>query len=295
MPTASPYLKSALTRWTDRQTTLRKDLEQALDHVAEKRIYLDDLMNQILRHRREDITHLSIARKDSESRWQEQLKRLEDWSNASSNIALRFERVLGWHTSTQWFERAVDLADSMRLRLFQRAERYDLRHVQLQESIESWLGRLALKEIELKQFKQHEAALGNDIFVSSSRKEPFMRFAIDERNEETRLGRDLRNLRDAANLVLHRLEEASSWAEKRADYHPVSFEEYKNRIQESTLPTRERYAALRNRIMNSALLFEEGRKKLRWIYEIVQQMRVVPSFTQPKRSLWDRLVNYEKE
>jgi len=295
LPTASPYLKVVLTRWTDRQSAVRKELEQAKDHVAEKRLYLDDLMNQILRHRQEDMTHLSIARQASDTQWQERLARLETWNTATQSLATRFERVEGWHKSAQWFERAMELAETLKQRLLQRASRYEIRHAALQESLESWLGRLTMKEIELHQFKQHEAALSGDIFVSSARKQPFVDFALAERQEESRLNRDLRLLREAANLYLNRLEEASSWAQQRADYHPVSFEHCKNQIQDTTRDTRERYAALRNRIMNSALLFEEGRKRLRWIYDTVQLMRVVPTLNKAKRSFWDRLLNYESE
>ncbi len=295
MPTASPYLLSALTRWTDRQKAVRTEVESHLDHTAEKRVYLDDLMKQVLRHRHEDVSQLAESHEAAASRWQERLKRLETWVDGAVSMRQRFDRVQGWQRSVRWFERMNRLAERAALRLERRARRYEERHTKISEELSLWNARLGMKEVELREFVDRQTHSAYEIFVSSARKKPFLDFVVEERDHESQLGKTLRSLREGVMLTLKRLETAITWAKDRAGYQPAKFELHRKQIELLSEPLRGRYETIRIHVMNDALLFEEGRKRLRDVYEMVQKMRVIESPQKPARTFFDRLLNYEKE
>ena len=107
--------------------------------------------------------------------------------------------------------------------------------------------------------------------------------------EEGRIAIELKTLRAAINQSLERLGRADRWVAERATANPAHFEVRKNQLLETWHPLHERFAGVREAVLRQALDFEEGRRRLRWIYEQVQRMRVVEDrVAAPRRPFLER-------
>ena len=71
--------------------------------------------------------------------------------------------------------------------------------------------------------------------------------------------------------------------------NPAYFEVHKNQLVALSVGTQKRFERIREAILGQALVFEEGRRRLRWIYEIVQGMRVVAESAPRPKPLLERL------
>ena len=251
---------------------------------------LDELRETIRRHRQDDRSQLTGARRQRWSQWDERLKRLAEWSASGAALGQGSDRALAWKNSILWFDRAARIGQNYRPALEKKLARLEKQLFQLGESVRSWSDRLILKEAELRGFLERETVKGMDILISSARKRPLLDFVYAEREEEARLAREFKSVRGAVNLTLGRFAQAEKAVSQKALAHPGYFENRKNSLLGSWEAVQKRFYQLREETLNQALSFEEGRRRLRWVYDTVQRLRVVHE-TPPlrRRPLLERL------
>lgn len=295
MPSPSLYLEASLARWSSCGSLARRDLELALEDLQVKLDTFKGLREVIRRHRHEDLGQLAAARQEARSRWEERLTRLEEWTASAEVLGQSSRRQCAWRDSALWFDRAQTISRRYGAMLEKKAVRLEKDLAALGERIQQWSDRLFLKQKELKEFAAREAFKGTEIFVSSARKRPYLDFVYAEREEEARLARQLKGARGSANHALARLARFETRAAQNADTSPAYFEIRKNQLLDGWRPVQRRFAKIREAALNQALAFEEGRPRLRGIYETIQRMRVIQETPPRRRPLLDRLFNLEPE
>jgi hypothetical protein len=291
----SPYLQTTLTRLKDRGALIRRDAEIMLEGIDAKERFLNELRQSVRQHREEDSAQLAQARLESWSAWDERLRRIEEWMNAVANPAREAASLRAWRDSALGFDRAVEVSRKYAAQLIRKAARLDEKLVGLTERMRSWSDRLSLKENELREFVERQAVKGTEILVSKARKQPYLDFVFSEREAEGRLSLEFKSLRATTNRVLERVARAEKWAAQKAEANPAYFESSKNSLQEMWRPFHQRFTVIREAVLHQALDFEEGRRRLRWIYEQVQRMRIVQENIPQRRPLLARLFNSQED
>lgn len=157
-----------------------------------------------------------------------------------------------------------------------------------------WGDRLRLKEADLREFAERQAVKTTEVQVSKARKQPYLDFLFIEREEEGRMALEFKAIRASANRMLERLAHADQWAHQRAAADPAHFETQKVQLLETWRAFPPRFGELREAVLRYALDFEEGRRRLRWIYEQVQRMRVVQDVPGARRPLLERFFRPEE-
>ncbi len=262
-----------------------------LEGLEGKATYLNGLREQIRKHRSEDFAQLSEAQQQAQFRWDERLRRLEEWMASGTSLGHASEKLSAWRTSVIWFDHALEIGNRFAAALDAKAARYEKQLTELTQQVQQWLDRLILKEVELKEFIQRQATKGTEILISSARKRPYLDFVYVEREEEGRLARAFKTVRGAANHSLDRFARAEKWAAERVTVNPGYFEIQKNQVLDAWRQPQKRFQTIREGVLEQALSFEEGRRRLREIYEIVQRMRVVQETPPRPRPLLERLFN----
>jgi len=291
----SAYLKTSLARFNDRGALIRRDVELMLEGLRVKGRFLDELCQKIRRHREEDFAPLREARREAWASWDERLKRVEEWMGSTADLHRSATMLRAWRDSALGFDRAYALSRKYTASLEQKAAKFENKLHALGERLRDWTSRLGTKEAELREFVERQAVKDTEILVSKARKRPYLDFVFNEREEEGRISLELKKLRTTANRVLERIASAEKWAAQKAESNPDQFEAKKTYLVESWRPFHGRFTALREAALNQALEFEEGRRRLRWIYEQVQRMRVVEESVPQRRPLLQRLFDSKAE
>lgn len=266
-----------------------------LDGCYAKSRLLEGLREQISRHRREDLEQLTVDRQEAWARWDERLARLGDWTGAAEVLKQTSQTLLAWRDSARWFDRAQIVGRRYSARLELKTARLETQLLETISRLKRWQDRLLAKEIELREFIERQAVKTAEIVVSSARKRPHLDFVFNEREEEGRLAIGLRDIRREASRALARLSAGERWAGKKADANPAYFEIPKRQILEAWSQVQERLAGISEASVNQGLAFEEGRQRLRWVYETVQRMRALPDAPAAPRPFLHRLFNFQDE
>ena len=255
---------------------------------------MEDLRQKVLQHRQEDAHQLQTARRESWSSWDERLKRLEEWMGSAAQLRNAAANVAAWKKSALGFDRARGLGQKYAETLERKAARMGKTLSGLTERLQKWSDRLRAMEVDLREFISRHADKETEVLVSKARKRPYLDFVFAEREEEGRVALEFKSLRASANRALDRIARADQWAADRAAADPARFEERKNALLETWQPFQKRFTEMREAVLHQALDFEEGRKRLRWIYDQVQRMRVVQDMTPVRRPLLERLFRPEE-
>jgi chromosome segregation ATPase len=291
----SSYLEASLSRLNDRVSLIRRDVELMLEGLHVKGRFLDELRENVRRHREEDFAQLREARRETWASWDERLKRVEEWMGAAAGLHRSATTLRAWRDSSLGFDRALTLSQKYAATLEQKAKKVEEKLVVLAERMHDWTKRLSAMEAELREFVERQAVKSTEILVSKARKRPYLEFVFNEREEEGRISLELKKLRTTANRVLERIARAEKWAAERAEANPDHFEARRTSLVESWRPFHGRFTSLREAALHQALDFEEGRRRLRWIYEQVQRMRVVEESVPQRRPLLQRLFKSKEE
>ncbi len=294
LPGPSPYLEPTLSRWKDRNALIRRDVAIMLEGLKPKGFLLDELRQRVRKHRLEDIAQLKEARRENWASWDERLKRLEEWMAAGAGIKNSTANLTAWRTSVLGFDRARDLSQKYAQALEYKAAKLGIKISELSERLNRWAGRLRAMEVDLREFAERHPDQSVEVLVSKARKKPYLDFVFAERDEEGRLAFDFKGLRATTNRALERMARADQWVTDRATASPEQFEARKNALLETWGPYHQRFSELRDAVLNQALDFEESRKRLRWIYDQVQRMRVVQDNIPVRRPLLERLFRPEE-
>jgi hypothetical protein len=294
LPSPSSYLQSSLSRWNDRETLIRRDVEMMLEGLKVKGLLLDDLRQKVRKHREEDAAQLTEARLATWGSWEERLKRLEEWMASAAALGRSSANLRAWRDSAIGFDRAAERGQKFAVTLERKAAKYETKTMRFIERLQPWSDRLRLKEADLREFAERQAVKTEEIQVSKSRKQPYLEFLFSEREEEGRIALELKIIRTTTNRVLKRLARADKWVMDRAEANPAHFEARKIQLLEMWSPFHARYRELREAILRHALDFEEGRRRLRWIYEQVQRMRVIQESVPVRRPFLERFFRVEE-
>lgn len=294
MPNPSPYLADTLARWKDRNSLIRRDVEIMLEGLKVKGLLLDDLRQKVRKHRQEDIAQLEEARRESWTSWDERLKRLEKWMASGAKLKNAAANVVAWRQSALGFDRARELGLKYATSLERKAANIEKNLTELSERMKQWAERLRSKEADLREFAERHSLKTVEVLVSKARKQPYLDFVFSEREEEGRISMGFKDLRASANRALERITRADQWVADRAAANPSHFEERKSSLLGTWHPFHQRFSELREAVLQQALDFEEGRKRLRWIYEQVQRMRVVQESVPARRPLLERFFRPEE-
>jgi hypothetical protein len=271
-----------------------RDREMALDEARSKGRALSELCRTMDRHRTEDLEQLSSARQQLWARWDERLKRLAEWSATAKALHQSSLEIKSLRAATVWFGRAPQIAERYVQQLENKSFRFEKELMELRERLGQWMDRLSLKEAEVKRFVENEAVKTTEILVSATRKRIHMDFVYNEKDEEARIARRFRLLRQRVYLIVRRLSRGEKWLPPIVETHAAVFEVRKKELLESWRPAEERYRQLEEAVLKWAGVFEEGRQRLRWIYETARQMRVVET-TLRRRPLLERLFNLKPD
>jgi len=267
-----------------------------LEGLKPKGLLLDDLRRRVRKHRQEDIAQLKEARREIWASWDERLKRLEQWMASGARLGNSTANLVAWRKSALGFDRARDLGQKYARAMEHKAAKIGKKLSNLSDRMKQWADRLRAMEVDLREFNQRHADSAKEVMVSRARKRPYLDFVFIEREVEGRLALDFKSLRATANRALERIARADQWVADRAAANPQHFEARKNSLLETWRPYHKRFTELREAVLHQALDFEEGRKRLRWIYDQVQRMRVVqesaPSVR--RRPLLERLFRPEE-
>ena len=294
LPSPSPYLQATLSRWQDRNALIRRDVEIMLEGLKLKGLLLDDLRQTVRKHRQEDIAQLEEARRQSWPSWEARLRRLEKWMAAGAQLKNSAAIVVAWRQSALGFDRASGLGQKYARTMEHKAAKNEKKLSELSERMKQWAERLRAMEVDLREFDARHPDKAAEVLVSKARKRPYLDFVFAERDEEGRLALGFKGLRATANRALERIARADQWVADRAAANPEHFEARKNTLLETWRPFHRRFSDLRAAILLQALDFEEGRKRLRWIYDQVQRMRIVQDSFPVHRPLLERLFRPEE-
>jgi hypothetical protein len=294
LPSPSPYLQSTTARWKDRNALIRRDIEIMLEGLKPKGLLLDDLRQRVRKHRQEDIVQLKEARRESWASWEERLKRLEKWMAEGATLKNATANLIAWRQSALGFDRARELGQKYARTLEPKAVKMEKKLSELSERMKQWAERLRAMEVDLREFAERHADKTAEVLVSKARKRPYLDFVFIEREEEGRLALDFKSIRATANRALERIARADQWVADRAAANPAHFEERKSSLLETWRPFYKRFSELREAVLHQAIDFEESRKRLRWIYDQVQRMRIVQDSIPARRPLLERLFRPEE-
>jgi hypothetical protein len=274
---------------------VRRDAEMALEGLHTKGLFLEGLQKKISEHRRDDRAQLTSARQDAWKLWDERLARLEEWMASAGALNRSSKGVLAWRDTALWFDRAQDIAQRFTAVFEARIARMEAKLDGLTEGLRRWSERLAKKEGELREFLDRQTDKGAEILMSSARKRPHLDFVYLEREEEGRLAVELKGLSAGIRRGLERLARPETWIEQKANSNPAHFEIRRNQIIAAWRPLQPRLDAISEGALVQGLTFEEGRRRLRRLYEIVQRMRVIPDAPPHRRPFLHRLFNLQDE
>lgn len=294
MPSPSPYLEATLSRWKDRNALVRRDIEIMLEGLNIKGELLSDLRQRVHRHRLDDIEQLREARRQNWTSWDERLKRMEKWMASGARIQNGVANVVAWRQSALGFDRARDLSKHYAALLESKALRLEAKRAMLADRTQQWAERLRVMEVDLKEFAERHASKTTEVLVSKARKQPYLDFVYLEREIEGKITLEFKDIRASVNRVLERLGRADQWVADRAAANPDHFEARKSTLLETWQPFHQKFGDIRENILHQALEFEEGRRRLRWIYEQVQRMRVVHESAPARRPFLERLFRPEE-
>lgn len=268
---------------------LRRDAAIQLDGLSDKKQYLEALRGQFTQHRVEDIAQIKEARTPVWASWEERLRRLEEWLKEAAEIKRSSATLRSWKESAIGFERLKDITDNFSASLERRAKALEETISATMHRIQAWDGRLRAQEADLRSFLDRQAAKTTEIMVSKARKQPYLDFAFREREEEGQLSQRMKSIRSTANRMLDRLTKANAWVFAKAEQSPGYFESNKDEFMTGLAFQRTQFSELREKALTLALYFEEGRQRLRWIYEQIQRLRVVPDSPPVNKPLIERL------
>jgi hypothetical protein len=294
LPSPSPYLEASLSRLSDRAALIRRDVAIMLEGVKGKGLLLEDLRNKVRKHRLEDAAQLMDARRKTWASWEERLKRVEGWMTSAATLARDAGNLRAWRESALGFDRAVLISQKFAKALEAKAVKLENQIMALAEKMLQWSERLRLKEADLREFAERQAIKTTEIQVSKARKQPYLDFLFVEREEEGRMALEFKSIRTSANRMLERIAHADQWAHDRAQANPSHFEARKVQLLETWRSFHPRFKELREAILRHALDFEDGRRRLRWIYEQVQRMRIVQDSSPVRRPLLERIFRPEE-
>jgi len=295
LSSASPYLQDAWVRWANRGALTRRDIELVLGGYHSKSRVLKGLRQKIQEHRRDDFAQLTTAREEAYQRWDERLGRLQEWTASAGTLTQTSDRLLSWRRTAQWLDRAHGISRRFAETLEQNIGMMEKRLHVLGSRLQQWLDRLSHKEAELQEIVNRHPNQTAGIMVSKARKGPYLDFLFLEREEEGRISLEFRKMSAGVRRELRRLSLPETWiAQKTMDF-PAYFEIRKNQIFEPWRSLQQKLDHLSEETLHLGLTFEEGRKRLRGIYEIVQKMKIVEStFTAPRPFL-HRLFNLKDD
>lgn len=295
MSSPSPYLQESWVRWANRGTLTRRDIELLLGGFQAKSRVIEGLRQKIHEHRRDDLAQLTAAREEAYQRWDERLSRLREWGASADTLTRTSNRLASWKETAQWFDRAHAISRRFTGNLEQSIGKIEKRLLGLENRLQQWLGRLSLKEAELQEIVNRQTDQTTDLMVSKARKAPYLDFLFLEREEEGRISQEFRKISAEVRRALHRLSLPEAWIAQKTTNFQAYFEIRKNQIFEPWRPLQQKLDALSEETLHLGLAFEEGRKRLRRIYEMVQKMKIVESsFTAP-RPLLHRLFNLKDD
>jgi hypothetical protein len=289
LPSLNAFREATEARLHDKTSLISRDVELMLEGLKSKTAYLTDLREQTLRHRLEDLTQLTEARKLLWASWDERLKRIEEWMRDIAELKRESASLHAWRQSVQGFERLQEFTDRYAQSLERKAKRFGEDLLTLGVDRGSWDNRLRAQESELRGFIDRQAAKETEIMVSKARKQPYLDFIYHEREEEGRLALRLKSMRTSINHTLERITRAQAWVTEQARANPDVFEPRKDAFLQRVHPFQKQFSDIRERTLELALSFEGGRQRLRWIYEQVQRMRVVQEMPTVRTPLIERL------
>ena len=296
-PNLSPYLETCVQRFADRQMLIRKDVDLLMDALRVKSRILEGLNKRVSDHRQEDATQFKSFQEESWSRWEERLKRLQNWQVQTAELGRISGRAEEIRKVLIFFDRAKQLSDRYASRLEVQADRLQKKLSILTTAVGAWTDRLALEEKELQDFVERQAKKGTEVLVSSARKRPHQEFVFTEREKEAELARIFKAIRVSSHHVLERSARLEKWANERALVQPAYFEIPRKQLVDVWQSIARRFCKIRDTTLEQALIFEEGRQRLRRLYDIVQKMRVVqetrPQPEKKKKPLLQRLFHNE--
>jgi hypothetical protein len=292
---ASPYLQEAWVRWANRGALARRDIELVLGGFETKSRVLKGLCEKIREHRRDDFSQLTIAHEEAAKRWDERLVRLREWIASSENLSQTSNGLTAWRETAQWFDRAQVISRQFEEALERKIGSMGMRLIALRDRSSSWLDRLSVKEIELAEMINRQGDSTPGLFVSSGRKRTSLDFVFLEREEEGRISLEFRKMSADIRQALHRLSRPETWVLHKVTPYPAYVEIRKNQVFDQWRPLQRKLDALSEEALHLGLSFEEGRKRLRGIYEIVQKMKVVEPEFPASRPLLHRLFNLRNE
>jgi len=291
MSSASPFLKTSWTRCAERGVLVRQDIGMMLEGLRLKGSYLQGLRAKIEQHRRDDVDQLAMAQQDVWSRWDERLSRLEEW-NASATILRQSSNGLRtWRDNAVWFDDAQAFGQRFAAVLLRKIERLEKKSVDAADRMTQWTARLILKETELREYASRPSEKAAETMMPSARKRLYLDFLFSEREEEGRLALETKSIGAQTSRSLQRLSRVEAQVAKKADENPAHFEIRKNQVFEVWRPLKQRLMQISQRTVNLGLPFEEGRQRLRSIYETVQKVKVIETPPSRRKPLLYRLFN----
>src|ERR1051326_5264771 len=122
-PNLSPYLETCVQRFADRQMLIRKDVDLLMDALRVKSRILEGLNKRVSDHRQEDATQFKSFQEESWSRWEERLKRLQNWQVQTAELGRISGRAEEIRKVLIFFDRAKQLSDRYASRLEVQADR----------------------------------------------------------------------------------------------------------------------------------------------------------------------------
>jgi DNA repair exonuclease SbcCD ATPase subunit len=274
---------------------VRKDVEWLLGGFQTKSRVMESLRQKIQEHRRDDLAQLAAASVEADQRWEERLSRLPEWTASAQALSRESSRLLSWRNTVQWFDRAHAIGRQLAGTLERNIGNMEKRLGRLEGRLQEWQRRLSHKETELREMANRQADPTADLPVSAAHKGACLDFVFLEREEEGRISMEFKKMSSGVRWALHRLSLPEDWMARKTTDFPAYFEIRKNQISEPWHPLQQKLDELSEATLHLGLAFEEGRKRLRGIYEIVQKMKsVAPAFT-PPRPLLHRLLNLQDD
>jgi hypothetical protein len=295
LPNPSPYLEASLARWADRGSLARRDVEIMMEGLEVKGHFLEGLRLKIHQHQKDDVAQLKEARQESGAQWAERLKRLEAWMGVSAELSQVAKRIRAWQNRFVWFDHAKAVLARYSAGLERKASALEKTLPSLAQWTKEWSDHLILKESELSGVLVHGATTIEESMITASKKRAFLEDVYKAREKEGELARHFKILRGQANFALERLARVESWISQKAESHPAYFEMQKNQVWETWRPYHTRFTQLREITLHQALLFEEGRTRLRALYDTLQRMRVVQDEPPVRRPLLERLFHARED
>jgi hypothetical protein len=295
LSSASPYLQDAWVRWANRGSLMRRDVELVLSGFESKTRVLGGLRAKIQEHRRDDFAQLMRAHDEEGQRWDERLVRLGEWINTSENLLQSSKVLVEWNETAAWFDRAQQISTQFGDALERKIEAIEKGTALLGDRVRQWLNRLAAQEIAFAELKNRQGNPVDGLMVPAGRKSASLDFVYLEREEEGRLSLEFKRIREDIRLALHRLSRPETWVRQKETAFPAYVEIRKNQVFDLWRPQQKKLDTLSEDTLHLALTFEEGRKRLRGIYETIQKMKVLEPSPTTSKPLLHRLFNLKDD